>query len=182
MKKIVTVALLLYAVWMPGQAVAQLAACSIEASINNQDSTMTTDPNGTNVRSGPGTDFKVTKTLHDSKGLRFTIDGSQGSWVRIHGYNSASESGRGDSSLIGWVYAPSLFLRMGSEGDNPDAVIYSLFLLPNSKSRKLANGKYNEVVALLGCKGRWAKVSNGSASGWLSPGTQCSDLWGGCDR
>ena len=42
-----------------------------------------TDPAGTNVRSGPGTDYSIVKTLPSDRPVLVTITGSVGEWMRI---------------------------------------------------------------------------------------------------
>jgi SH3-like domain-containing protein len=158
-------------------AVAQ-TPCNIEASINNGDAHMTTDPNGTNVRAGPGKEFPITKTLKDEMGFRFHITVSSGSWVRVDHVREIA-NGR-EAALVGWVYTPSLFLKPEPDGRGGTPV-FSLFAAPDAKGRRVLKLEAeDDVLTLRGCRGRWAKVSLGGTVGWLSPGTQCADLWDVC--
>ena len=174
-------------------AVVSQTPCDIEAAINNRPEdyshslggvVATTDRTGTNVRTGPGTGFPVSRTLKDRDGLRFHITASSGSWVRVdsvYEVHNQAEDYRGETPIDGWVYAPSLFLKAEpSDPDDASKAVYNLYSLPDMKSRLLLRkGEVGglRVASLRGCRGKWAKVYHKGKVGWLNPFTQCADLW-----
>jgi hypothetical protein len=169
---------ILILIFSPTAAAQKAAPCDIEASINNQASSMlTTDRNGTNVRSGPGTNFPVRKTLRDPTGFLFHITASQGNWVRIDEYFAYRETER--QRLDGWVYAPSLFLIVQENNLSNEKFVDNLYAAPDLNSPLLfpKNSTVADGVPLQGCRGKWAKVKYKEKIGWLNPASHCALIW-----
>jgi len=179
--------LFLVAALLAYQAVATTAqtSCDIFAGVNNMKGFdgMSTDKNGTNVRSGPGIRFSVQTTLKSSSGFIFHVVEADGNWVRVNNYQDISDSNARKRTLDGWIYAPTLFLKFDT-GDRGRAY-GKLFAEPSESSRSLLTAaqrqrKQDVVVSLITCKGTWAKVLWKGTSGWIARGDQCSDLWDIC--
>lgn len=69
------------------------------------------DPKGMNVRSGPGSTYKIIGNLpkQDVEGIGVHITGSKGDWVRID--LAVEEGGEQERTLFkgeGWLYGPLL--------------------------------------------------------------------------
>ena len=149
---------------------------------------MTTDASGTNIRSGPGVNFSIVKTLKSETGFIFHITGSQGDWVCVSAVNYID--GKNDRPLAGWIYAWSLFLKVESEyGRKQEGKFVSdLYAAPDWKARLLLSAKSSDergesigdIAGLRGCQGKWAKVYWKNKTMWLNPASQCSDLWDFC--
>ncbi|MFL6374174.1 MAG: SH3 domain-containing protein [Pyrinomonadaceae bacterium] len=158
--------------------------CDIHASINNQDSSETTDAGGTNVRKGPGKNFEVVKTLTSPTGFIFHIIGSDGAWVHVNTYGTLDGTGK-EYKIDGWIYAQSLFLKFDHDADDKSKEYGKLFSEPSASSKPVLSKaqmekKENQIVSLITCQGTWAKVLWEGTAGWLSRGDQCSDMWDIC--
>jgi SH3-like domain-containing protein len=150
--------------------------CDAEAVVNDP------DPQGMNVRSGPGSTFKVVGNLPnaDVNGISVHITGAQGEWVRI---DRADEQGGEPEDRVffkglGWVYAPLLTVDGvgGIEGGT------KLYKEPSAKSRVVARMPVDVGGATVhGCKGKWLYVEHKKVRGWTAPGTTCSNALTNCN-
>jgi len=132
------------------------------------------DPQGVNVRSGPGRKFDaVAKLPHDEYSLMVHVTGATGQWVRVS-EAERMESGENVFKGAGWVYAPGLATQTKDYGGlDPEAPRVKLYKEPSKRSA-VALRLPNEIeVALTGCKGRWARVRHKNVEAWLDPDSQC---------
>jgi SH3-like domain-containing protein len=128
------------------------------------------DPNGMNVRSGPGKTYKIVGNLPNEQvdGIAVHITGFQGDWARI---NKAVEEG-GDQERTffegdGWVYAPLL----GVGGMQT-----KLFEQQSAKSRVvIVIPAGDDSIIVRGCRGKWMYVEHKKMKGWAAPGTLCAN-------
>ena len=132
------------------------------------------DPQGVNVRSGPGKQFAATAKLpHNEYSLEVHVTGASGQWLRI---SEASTQETGDNVFkgAGWVYGPGLATQTKNyAGLDPEEPRVKLYREPSKRSA-VALRLPNEVeVALTGCKGRWARVRHKNVEAWLDPESQC---------
>lgn len=140
------------------------------------------DPNGLNVRSGPGTKTRILARLK-----RFTASGievypemdireSRGSWLRI---TRATEGMDGADLFMGtgWVHS-SLMATSTSGYDKGFALMRS-----NRTTASAVIGKIpsETEVGLRGCNGKWALVEYRGKRGWLAPGDQCGTAATNCN-
>src|SRR5512140_467979 len=133
--------------------------CDIKANLLDR------DPKGTNVRSGAGTTFAVIGTLPAEETDAVTVVASKPSWVKISGADD--EDGKRIFNKQGWVFASLLGMSISW---NPDDKLkkgdHNLYSEPNKKGRVLGRLPAESQVRLVGCDGKWAKVSSGQKTGW----------------
>jgi uncharacterized protein YgiM (DUF1202 family) len=126
-----------------------------------------TDPAGTNVRSGPGTDYPVLKTLPTDRTVAVSITGSSGGWFRINSVWLCSELNIDSMDLVGWVSGALLQVRVNYEIDVP------LFSEPRKDSTVVTEIPGGTLVTLSGCRCDswcgWLKVRYGEFEGWIRP-------------
>ena len=143
------------------------ARCDVHAYVTDR------DPNGLNVRSGPGKVFSVVGNLpfRDYTGVGVHITGSQGEWMRINlGVEEGAEEERVFFKGTGWVYGPLL----GLTGIAIDNGATSLYRQP-IKGRIVARVPGGDDVTVRGCRGEWLYVEYENVKGWAAPGTLCSN-------
>lgn len=139
--------------------------CDVRAYVNDP------DPNGMNVRSGPGSTYKVVGNLPDQQadGIEVHITGSRGDWVRI---DSAEEQG-GERKFFrgeGWVYAPLLGVDGMGGFDPPGTPLYA----SARKGRVVARLPVeNGGARVRGCRGRWTEIEYKGRRYWGAPQTLC---------
>ncbi len=172
-----TMCLVLFGVLPPANAEkAKSVACNIAGySIDK-------DPNGLNVRSGPGTGNRILARLK-----RFTASGmevypemdvreSRGSWLRI---TRATEGMDGADLFMGsgWVHS-SLMATSTSGYDKGYAVLRHG---PSTSSAATGRIPSETEVGLRACSGKWALVEYKGKRGWLAPGDQCGTAATNCN-
>lgn len=125
------------------------------------------DPNGLNVRSGPGSNYPVIGKLDNpDQGVVVEIAACQGEWVQI-----AKVDG-GDNSKFqgkGWVYAS--LLGTSTRGYETQGVF--LYTKADKNSKTLSKLPPERTVKLLGGSGQWMQVEYQGVRGWLAPGDDC---------
>ena len=132
------------------------------------------DPQGVNVRSGPGKQFDVTGKLPQVEyNLVVHVTGATGQWLRVS-EAEMQESGESVFKGAGWVYGPGLATQTknyaGLDPEEPRVKLYKTA----SKSSAVVLRLPNETeVALTGCKGTWARVRHKNVEGWLDRDSQC---------
>jgi SH3-like domain-containing protein len=146
-----------------------ITRCNVMAYVTDR------DPNGLNVRSGPGSANRVIGNLpnQDVEGIVVHINGSQGDWMRI---DLATEEGAETERTFfkgeGWVYGPLL----GVDGVGWIEGGTKLFQEPSEKSRVLARMLAGgDGAKVRGCKGKWMYVEHKKFKGWCAPETTCSN-------
>lgn len=151
------------------KAAAAVTPCDLSAYVVDQ------DPNGLNVRSGPGATFKVIGNLPNQgvEGIGVHISGGSGEWVRI---DRATEQGGDEERTLfsgeGWVYGPLLGTDGvgGIEGGTP------IYKEPSKKSRVIARMSAGaEGASVRGCKGEWMYVEHKKLKGWAQGDTLCDN-------
>ena len=122
-----------------------------------------TDPAGTNVRSGPGTDYDIVKTLPSDRFVLVTITGSVGEWMRIEDPKVSLGTEETQLHLTGWIHGTRLSFKV--IGPRP------LYVEPDTTSSVVATIPDNTHVTLAGCKEGWKKVRYREFTGWIGPHT-----------
>jgi uncharacterized protein YraI len=119
-----------------------------------------TDPAGTNVRSGPGTDYDIVTTL--PSGALVTITGSVGEWMRIDGASILNETDSTELRFTGWVHGSRLTVMvLAGYGQAP------LYAEPDTASPVIAKITAQTDVRVAGCREGWIKVRYREFVGWL---------------
>ena len=133
------------------------------------------DPNGLNVRSGPGSTQKIVGNLPNQnvEGIGVHITGSSGEWVRID--RATEQGGDEDRTLfsgVGWVYGPLL----GTDGVGWIEGGTPIYNEPTKKSRLLARMLAGaEGASVRGCRGRWMYIEHKGLKGWAEGKSLCSN-------
>lgn len=132
------------------------------------------DPQGVNVRQGPGKQFAaVGKLPHDEYSLTVHVTGASGQWVRIS-EAERMESGENVFKGAGWVYGPGLATQTKDyAGLNPEEPRVKLYKEPSKRSAVVLRLPNETEVALTGCKGSWARVRHKNVEAWLDRESQC---------
>ncbi|HEY0174367.1 MAG TPA: SH3 domain-containing protein [Pyrinomonadaceae bacterium] len=132
------------------------------------------DPQGVNVRQGPGKQFAaVGKLPHDEYSLMVHVTGASGQWVRV---SEAERMESGDNVFkgAGWVYGPGLATQTKDyAGLDPEEPRVKLYKEPSKRGAVVLRLANETEVALTGCKGRWARVRHKNVEAWLAPDSQC---------
>jgi len=130
------------------------------------------DPNGMNVRSGPGSTYKIIGNLpnQDVNGIGVHLTGSKGDWMRVD--IAVEEGGDDDRTFFkgdGWLYGPLL----GVDGVGSGT---TLFREPSTKSSTIGNlPGGSEGATVRGCQGKWIYLEYKTLRGWAAPGTYCTN-------
>jgi SH3-like domain-containing protein len=144
------------------------------------------DPNGLNLRTGPGTvgyyknfpSYPVIGTLPTDRPVQVHIAGAIGDWVFIKNAVMFSKSKEMTMETSGWVKAPLLGVRAENVDDPTGAV--SLYKDANAESEVVAEIAGGTGVTILAARGGWLKVKYEKQEGWLAPGAQCGDPFKEC--
>jgi SH3-like domain-containing protein len=139
------------------------------------------DPNGLNVRSGPGKAFSVVATIpHRESAIEVLVTGATGQWVRIKNAVTQEE----DESVFkgeGWVFGPMLATQTKNYGGlDPNALNVKVFKEPTNRSAVVTRLANEIEVKLVGCKGDWAQIQHKKFTGWLAPDSQCASTLTTC--
>lgn len=125
------------------------------------------DPAGLNVRSGPGTEYPILKTLPTDRTVAVAITASAGGWFRINNVWICGELNIDTMDLVGWVSGTLLQVRVNYEIDVP------LFSEPRKDSTVITKLPGGTLVTLSGCRCDswcgWLKVRHGDFEGWVRP-------------
>ncbi len=132
------------------------------------------DPQGLNVRSGPGSNHQVIDNLPTTTaGVMVDITASQGDWVQI---TLAESPQKVEFQGKGWVYAS--MLGTSTRGYGTEGV--SVYNSANGNSKVIGRIPSSTGVKLLGCNGVWAFVEYEGLKGWVAPDDQCSSALTTC--
>ncbi len=145
-----------------------IVPCDVDAYVIDQ------DPNGLNVRSGPGKIYGVIGNLpyKQDTGVSVHITGSSGSWVQID--LSVEEGGDEEQTFfkgLGWIYAPLL----GLSGIAHTQGATLLYREASQKSVVVKRVPGGNDVNVWGCRGKWFYVEYKKVKGWAAPETLCSN-------
>ena len=151
----------------PGTGAVAVVPCDIAAYVVDR------DPDGLNVRSGPGSTHQVIGNLPNQKvegGIVVHITGSSGDWFR---FDEAIEEGGEEERVFfkgaGWVYGPLL----GADGVGGGTAVYQEM---SAKSRVVTRVPGDSgALKLRGCRGRWTYVEYKRVKGWAAPDTLCTN-------
>ncbi|MBN1573988.1 MAG: SH3 domain-containing protein [Deltaproteobacteria bacterium] len=133
------------------------------------------DPNGLNVRGGPGSGYVIVDKLPSPTTGTYvvvTIVGSRGNWLEI----SEVSIFNGEEVLKkinGWVYAPLIATTTRDDDYDDSKSTAKLKERPDGSSRTIAEIPTEVTVSLLECKGSWVKIRYNNMEGWLSAEGQC---------
>jgi SH3-like domain-containing protein len=150
-------------------AAAAVTPCDLSAYVIDH------DPDGLNVRSGPGATFKVVGNLPNEgvEGVGVHITGGSGEWVRID--RATEQGGDVDRTLFsgeGWVYGPLL----GTDGVGWVAGGTPIRQEPSKKSRVVARMLAGaEGATVRGCKGKWMYLEHKKVKGWAQGDSLCDN-------
>lgn len=150
-------------------AAASVTPCDVSAYVIDQ------DPNGLNVRSGPGATFRVVGNLPSRgvEGIGVHITGGSGEWVRID--RATEQGGDVDRTLFsgeGWVYGPLL----GTDGVGWIAGGTPIRQEPSKKSRVVARMLAGAEGAIVrGCRGKWMYLEHKKTKGWAQGDSLCDN-------
>ena len=145
-----------------------IVPCDVEAFVIDQ------DPNGLNIRSGPGKSYKVIGNLpyKQDTGVTVHITGSSGDWVQID--SGVEEGGEQEQTFFkgaGWVYAPLLGLT-GTAQSKGATLLYREAAQKSGVVKRVPGG---DDVKVRGCRGKWFYVEHEKVKGWAAPNTLCSN-------
>ena len=130
------------------------------------------DPKGMNVRSGPGSTYKIIGNLpnEDVNGIGVHITGSKGDWMRVD--IAVEEGGEEDRTFFkgeGWLYGPLL----GVDGVGSGTKLYRQASSKSGTIGNLPGGSDGATVR--GCQGKWMYVEYQNLKGWAAPDTLCTN-------
>lgn len=150
-----------------------IAPCDVGAYVIDK------DPNGLNVRSGPGKSHAVIGNLpyQQYTGVGVHITGSSGDWVQID--FAAEEGTEEDRTLfkgVGWVYAPLLGLTGIAHPEGGTLLYREAF----QKTRVVKIVPGGDDVTVWGCRGKWFYVEYKKVKGWAAPSTLCTNSLSTC--
>jgi SH3-like domain-containing protein len=157
---------------------APINTCSVAAYVVDP------DPQGLNVRSGPGKEFNIIGKLPNAKqnDVAVNISGSTGRWVEIDNAEIAEE-GNPLTRGKGWVFGPLLSTRatLRAYADTGDATPrVKVYSEPVRKSAVSAKLPVDTEVKIIGCKGGWVQIQFKVIEGWLDPESQCANTLTTC--
>ena len=133
-----------------------------------------TDPNGLNVRAGPGPKHKIIARLKRVKDAghdiwpEFEITGSEGSWLRI---SNAVQGLSGDTIFHGngWVHSS----RVATVSKGYDSGFVTLRSEQGTSSNAVIKVPRETEIGIRGCDGGWVFGEYKNKLGWLAPQDQC---------
>ena len=168
---------------LPAHGVGSRSVQSVTAPANRCDLpayVIDPDPQGLNVRSGPGKQFPVIgKIPRSDDAVGVTVIGSTGQWLQVRDALTQSE-GEMLFKGPGWVYGPMLATEaraQGYDGPKPGVKGYRAPSAGSAVAGKLPPGL---EVKITGCKGSWAQIQSKSLTGWLDGESQCANTLTTC--
>jgi uncharacterized protein YraI len=131
------------------------------------------------VRSGPGSDFKVLRKIpRDPAGTSVIIDGSKGVWIKIS--RAINSKKIAVFSGTGWVQASLLSVKTRGEGKE----LHAYYGSAGTETAAVVTGSLGAglMVTLQGCSGVWVKAliptpGTEKKIGWLPHTSYCGSLW-----
>ena len=138
------------------------------------------DPQGLNVRSGPGKQFPVVgKIPRGDDVVGVTVVGSAGQWLQVQDARI-----QGEEEVLfkgpGWVYGPMLATETRAQGyDGPKPVV-KVYREPSGRSAVVGRLRPGLEVRITGCKAGWARIQSKGLTGWLDGESQCANTLTNC--
>ncbi len=127
-------------------------------------------PDVINVRSKPGKNSPIVKTIKTKEEIIFYLTGSANGWFEISKLETTGADV--DETLFknrGWVHSSIIAVSVA----NSDPKLYAA---PQKKSRVLKKLIPEEsLVQPTACRSDWIQVKSGKLTGWLSPDGQCAN-------
>ncbi|MBW4577590.1 MAG: SH3 domain-containing protein [Aphanothece sp. CMT-3BRIN-NPC111] len=147
----------------PSFPTSSFQACNIFAYVIDK------DPQGVNVRSGPGVNYKIIGKLPTTTDeASAELVASQRGWVQLGKVESEPNiqlQGNG-----GWVAASLL----GTSTRGYETKSVNIYANATTQSRAVGRIPARTDLKLLGCNGSWAKVEYKGIVGWLAREEQCA--------
>lgn len=152
--------------------------CGLEAWVNDD------DPQGLNVRSGPGREFPVIATIprhngspgeHPSTETLAILTGATGRWVQI--VRAQDHEAREVFRGRGWVFAPLLGVQVTAgvrELTNENYPV-EVYRRPDKKGGMIGRIPAQTDVRLQGCQGEWVHIEHKGVKGWLPEESYCAN-------
>lgn len=122
------------------------------------------DPKGTNVRSGPGPEYRVIATISDQDS-EIAVTGIYGKWLRVR--HAESVEGKVFLDGEGWLFA-TLTGVMARRA-------IKLHETPDANSAVVGTMLADNQGTVLSCAGQWVQVQAGKIKGWMAPQTHCGN-------
>jgi len=130
------------------------------------------DPNGLNVRSGPGGGHAVITSLRRAENgwPHLHITGASGNWLRI---DTAIEGMDPDGNAlfrgVGWVH--NSLVATASKGYETGSI--PLHARPDPASAASGRVPREEDIRILSCSGQWIYGGFRNRRGWVAPNDHC---------
>ena len=147
---------------------ADICPCGVTAYV------IDTDPEGVNVRNGPGKEYAVTAILPADWPVQVHITGAKGDWMNISDPSVYAPFSEPTQYFTGWVWGPALAVATRLSGRDPSGLV-PLYRDPIAGSTVVTRLPKNTPVTIAGCKGEWVKVNYKDTSGWLDPESHCDN-------
>ena len=138
------------------------------------------DPQGLNVRSGPGKQYPVIgKIPRGEDAVGVAVIGSTGQWLQVRDARI-----QGEEEVLfkgpGWVYGPMLATETRAQGyDGPKPVV-KVYREPSGRSAVVGKLPPGLEVKITGCKARWARIQSKGLTGWIDGESQCANTLTNC--
>lgn len=153
---------------IPNNTASSQQTCQIRAYVIDK------DPQGLNVRSGPGNDSKIIGNLPTNTiGVIVNVSGSQGDWVQL---SKAQSPGKIEFEGSGWVYSQLL----GTSTRGYDTKSVAVYDNPSTQSSEIGRIPSARSTKLLSCNQSWALVEYQGLKGWITADAQCPNPLSTC--
>lgn len=138
-------------------------ACRITVYANDR------DPNGLNLRDGPGVAHRVVAVVKDDD-AQFDVVGADGPWLRIAMARRVDGGSlfRGDAWVFGALTAVRATRRL------------ALRVAPDARSAVAGPMATDAPGRVDGCRDQWVRVRSAGVDGWMPPGLHCGNPVTGC--
>jgi SH3-like domain-containing protein len=153
---------------IPNNITSSQQSCQIRAYVIDK------DPQGLNVRSGPGNDSKIIDILPTNTiGVIVNLNASQGDWVQL---SKAQSPGKIEFQGSGWVYSQLL----GTSTRGYDTKSVAVYDSPSNQSTEIGRIPSARSTKLISCNQSWALVEYQGLKGWIAPDSQCPNPLSTC--
>ncbi|MFZ6723793.1 SH3 domain-containing protein [Undibacterium sp. Ji49W] len=122
------------------------------------------DTKGSNIRNGPGSEYKVLAMIKDSDS-EIEVSGSAGKWLRIRQVTGVN--GTVYFKGEGWVYGP--LTGINSRGK------INLLTSPDKQSAITGKMPDDATASVQGCKDAWLEIQYKNIKGWMPPNSYCGN-------
>jgi SH3-like domain-containing protein len=132
------------------------------------------DPEGLNVRTGPGKEFPSVATL--TRDTMVDVKGVHSGWVLIG--NAEDLFSTEDQNVFkgsGWVYGMLLGTATYYRGIDPHYRV-KVYRLPSHTGGIVGKLAPETEVKIVGCRGHWVQIKHRNLKGWLDPDSHCGNV------